>query len=77
MSRLPKCECNFVRNSLVRLDARLCDALVQRQEFVEVLRWDDLMERCFKKMTACHQITFIGSEPQIDHIELIGTKEGR
>jgi hypothetical protein len=52
-------------NSFVTLDTTLCDALVARGEYIEVLRWEDLMDRCLKKMTACHQVTFAGSRPQI------------
>jgi translation initiation factor 2D len=59
--------------SLVRLDATLCDAVVPRGDYVEVLRWDELIDRCLAKMSAVHRVTFTGCEPRIHrgHIEPI------
>lgn len=50
---------------MVKLDATLHDALVARGDYVEVLRWDELISRCLAKMTPVHCVTFAGAAPQV------------
>jgi len=50
---------------MVKLDAVLHDALVARGDYVEVLRWDELISRCLTKMTPVHCVTFAGAETQV------------
>lgn len=54
-----------VCDSLVKLDAVLHDTLVSRGDYVETLRWDELVSRCLAKMTPVHCVTFADSETQV------------
>ena len=54
-----------VCDSMVRLDALLHDTLVSRGDYVETLRWDELVSRCLAKMTPVHCVTFTSAETQI------------
>ena len=54
-----------VCDSMVRLDALLHDTLVSRGDYVETLRWDELVSRCLAKMTPVHCVTFASAEAQI------------
>ena len=54
-----------VCDSMVRLDALLHDTLVSRGDYVETLRWDELVSRCLAKMTPVHCVTFASAETQI------------
>ena len=54
-----------VCDSMVRLDALLHDTLVSRGDYVETLRWDELVSRCLAKMTPVHCVTFSSAETQI------------
>jgi len=54
-----------VCDSMVRLDALLHDTLVSRGDYVETLRWDELVSRCLAKMTPIHCVTFASAEAQI------------
>jgi len=49
----------------VKLDAVLHDVLVARGDYVETLRWDELVSRCLTKMTPVHCVTFAGAETQV------------
>jgi len=54
-----------VCDSLVKLDAVLHDTLVSRGDYVETLRWDELVSRCLAKMTPVHCVMFADSETQV------------
>lgn len=50
---------------MVTLDPTLTKMLINKNEDVEILAWDQLFERVFSKMNKCHQITFQGQDPVI------------
>jgi len=50
---------------MVTLDPTLTKMLINKNENVEILAWDQLFERVFSKMNKCHQITFQGQDPVI------------
>jgi len=54
-----------VCDSQVKLDAVLHDMLVNRGDYIETLRWDELVSRCLARMTPVHCITFTGAETQV------------
>jgi len=60
-------------DSVVKLDALLHDVLVAKGDYIETLRWDDLISRCLNKMTPVHCVTFDGAETQVHRgrLELI------
>ena len=51
----------------MKLDAVLHDVLVSRGDYVELLRWDELVNRCLAKMTPVHCVTFAGAETEVHH----------
>jgi len=48
---------------MVVLDPTLTKILVNKNEDLELLAWDQLFERVMSKMNKCHQITCSGQEP--------------
>ena len=50
---------------MVKLDAVLHDALVARGDYVEAVRWDELVSRSLLKMTPVHCVTFAGAETHV------------
>jgi len=52
-------------DSMVKLDALLHDVLVAKGDYVETLRWDELVSRYLAKMTPVHCITFAGAKTQV------------
>jgi len=54
-----------VCDSLVKLDAVLHDVLVSRGDYIETLRWDELVSRCLTKMTPVHCVTFADDDTRV------------
>jgi len=52
-------------DSMVKLDAVLHDVLVAKGDYIETLRWDDVISRCLHKMTPVHCVTFADAETRI------------
>lgn len=52
-------------DSMVKVDAVLHDALVAKGDYVETMRWDDLVTRCLARMTHVHCVTFAGAETKV------------
>lgn len=50
---------------MVMLDPALTKMLINKNEVVDFLPWDQLFERVFNKMNNCHQITLPGQDPVI------------
>lgn len=50
---------------MVVLDPTLTKILLNKNEDIEILAWDQLFERVSSKMNKCHQITFPGQDPII------------
>lgn len=50
---------------MVVLDPTLTKILINKNEDIELLAWDQLFERVSSKMNKCHQITFPGKDPII------------
>jgi len=59
------CKTLWFCDSMVKLDTVLHDALVARGDYVEALRWDELVSRCLARMTSVHCVTFAGAETQV------------
>jgi len=55
-----------VNSSLVRLDPPLCDAALDRGEYVETLTWEELQSRILTRMTRGYEITrSTGVRPEV------------
>ncbi|KFV64827.1 Eukaryotic translation initiation factor 2D, partial [Dryobates pubescens] len=54
-------------NNLVKVNAILCDCLLDKSEQDEVsnLKWDELLSRCLERLQPLHQVTFYGQEPLV------------
>lgn len=45
------------------LDPILTDVLLNKSEYIETLRYDELTMRCLNKMTLAHHMSFNGQPP--------------
>nr|XP_041577171.1 eukaryotic translation initiation factor 2D isoform X2 [Taeniopygia guttata] len=54
-------------HSLVKVNAILCDCLLDKSEQDEIshLKWDELLSRCLERLQPLHQVTFSGQEPVV------------